>query len=246
MLDKRGVKFMSPQPNRAAAHTMQEHGLAIAPRPESMYAAGKQERKSPVEFFSFDAEYVQRLSEGDPATERHFAEYFGSLLLIKLRGRLKWSQDIEDLRQEVFLRVLRSLRTGSGLHEPSRLGAYVNAVCNNVVFEHFRQRSRVTQLDVRASELRESGSDPEQELVTEESQFQVRKLIGELSERDRGILRAVFLEERDKDAVCREYGVRRDYLRVLLHRAKNRFRHLLFAGGESVASQEAASSGYAQ
>jgi RNA polymerase sigma-70 factor (ECF subfamily) len=37
-------------------------------------------------------------------------------------------------------------------------------------------------------------------------------------------LRAVFLEERDKDEVCTELGVDRDYLRVLLHRAKASFR----------------------
>jgi RNA polymerase sigma-70 factor (ECF subfamily) len=37
-------------------------------------------------------------------------------------------------------------------------------------------------------------------------------------------LQAVFLEERDKDEVCTELGVDRDYLRVLLHRAKGSFR----------------------
>jgi RNA polymerase sigma-70 factor (ECF subfamily) len=37
-------------------------------------------------------------------------------------------------------------------------------------------------------------------------------------------LRAVFLDERDKDEICTELGVDRDYLRVLLHRAKASFR----------------------
>jgi RNA polymerase sigma-70 factor (ECF subfamily) len=52
----------------------------------------------------------------------------------------------------------------------------------------------------------------------------VRHVLDDLSERDRGLLRAVFLEERDKDEVCTELGVDRDYLRVLLHRAKGSFR----------------------
>jgi len=34
------------------------------------------------------------------------------------------------------------------------------------------------------------------------------------------------LEEKEKDAVCREFGVDRDYLRVLLHRAKDKFKGL--------------------
>jgi RNA polymerase sigma-70 factor (ECF subfamily) len=37
----------------------------------------------------------------------------------------------------------------------------------------------------------------------------------------------IFIEERDKDDVCRELGIDRDYLRVLLHRAKMRCREAL-------------------
>ncbi len=48
--------------------------------------------------------------------------------------------------------------------------------------------------------------------------------MAQLSEKDRQLLRAIFLEEKEKDQVCREFGVDRDYLRVLLHRAKNNFR----------------------
>ncbi len=38
------------------------------------------------------------------------------------------------------------------------------------------------------------------------------------------MLRSVFFDETDRDEVCRELGVDRQYLRVLLHRAKNSFR----------------------
>jgi RNA polymerase sigma-70 factor (ECF subfamily) len=34
------------------------------------------------------------------------------------------------------------------------------------------------------------------------------------------------LEEKDKDEVCEQFGVDRDYFRVLLHRAKDKFRVL--------------------
>jgi len=46
----------------------------------------------------------------------------------------------------------------------------------------------------------------------------------DLDPRDRSLLQAVFLEERDRDEVCREFGVDRDYLRVMLHRAKQEFK----------------------
>lgn len=180
-----------------------------------------------MDFFSFDGEYVRRLTEGDPETERHFVSYFSPLLLIKLKQRLRSREELEDLRQEVFLRVLRALRQGSGLQRPECLGAYVHSICNNVVLEYFRGKSKAEQWDERAEEPRDPGVGIERELVTEEKSQQTRRLIEGLSPKDRYLLRAIFLDERDKDAVCLEQGVGRDYLRVLLHRAKKRFRQLL-------------------
>src|SRR6202008_1838581 len=93
------------------------------PATGSVYARETQERPRSLEFFPFDAGYVRRLTEGDAETERHFVCYFSPLLLIKLRQRLRSHEQLEDLRQEVFLRVFRSLRQGTGLHCPERLGA---------------------------------------------------------------------------------------------------------------------------
>jgi RNA polymerase sigma-70 factor (ECF subfamily) len=52
----------------------------------------------------------------------------------------------------------------------------------------------------------------------------VRSILAELPERDRRVLKAVFFEERDKDEICRDFGIDRDYLRVLVHRAKQSFK----------------------
>jgi RNA polymerase sigma-70 factor, ECF subfamily len=207
--------------------------LVVAHRSEYMYPSGKQERRSRLEFFSFDGEYVRRLSEGDPEVERHFIDYFSGLLLVKLRYRLQSDQEVDDLRQEVFLRVLTTLRAGSGLQQPERLGAFVYAVCNNVVLEHLRTKRRADQFSDDMPEPHQPNADLEGDMVSEQSLRQVRALISELPVKDRSILRAVFLEERDKDDVCREFGVGRDYLRVLLHRAKNRLGKLVKEGAAS-------------
>ena len=52
----------------------------------------------------------------------------------------------------------------------------------------------------------------------------VRHVLEELPERDRRVLKELFLEERDKDDICRDFGIDRDYLRVLVHRAKQTFK----------------------
>jgi RNA polymerase sigma-70 factor (ECF subfamily) len=63
-------------------------------------------------------------------------------------------------------------------------------------------------------------------LVTRQTCQQVRQVLEQLPDKDRRLLRALFLEEKEKDEVCREFGVDRNYLRVLLHRAKQSFRAL--------------------
>jgi RNA polymerase sigma-70 factor (ECF subfamily) len=53
--------------------------------------------------------------------------------------------------------------------------------------------------------------------------MQVQRVLAKLPAKDQKILRAVFFEQRDKNEVCMELGVSREYLRVLLHRAKQQF-----------------------
>jgi RNA polymerase sigma-70 factor, ECF subfamily len=194
--------------------------------PERQAPASPRERCNQ---YAFDAEYVRKLVAGDHETETHFVEYFSGLLFAKLRFHLRSWQDIQDFQQEVFLRVLRTLRQGEGLRQPERLGAFVNAVCSNIIFEHFRQKSRLVQFEEHAPEPRDLRTDLERDLVNEETRRRVRELIDELAPRDRNILRATVLEEREADSVCREFGVSKGHLRVLLHRARLRFRRLTFA-----------------
>jgi RNA polymerase sigma-70 factor (ECF subfamily) len=177
--------------------------------------------------FNFDANYVRRLTDGDADTEQHFQAYFGRLLLIKLRYRLRSPNEILDARQETLMRVLASLRQKRSLEHPERLGAFVNAVCNNVLLEMGRASKRTVSLDetMEADGWAPVAPDnPEVSFVTAEQQSRVRDVLGQLPERDQRLLREVFLNEEDKDVICQQFGVDRQYLRVLLHRAKARFR----------------------
>lgn len=179
--------------------------------------------RSRLKLHDFDEAYLRRLAAGDPATEEHFFEYFGPLIRIKLRWRVRQREGIDDICQETFLRVLRTVRSpGEGVRH---LGAYVFGVCNNVMLEHFRASTRHPQIAEAAPEAPDLGIDAEVLLLSAEQQARVRRVIDSLPDkRDRYVLRALFVEERDKDELCAELGVDRNYLRVLLHRAKQQFK----------------------
>ncbi|HET7437122.1 MAG TPA: sigma-70 family RNA polymerase sigma factor [Thermoanaerobaculia bacterium] len=177
-----------------------------------------------MEFFPFDAEYVERLRAGDAAVEAHFDEYFRKLLLIKLRRAGASPSLIADATQETLYRVLDIVRTPGGIHEPERLGAFVNSVCNNYLHEHHRKHSRFDALSDKVIETAPSKDDPEHDFATKETCAAVRAVLDRMPEKDAQLLRAVFVDERDKDDVCAELGIDRDYLRVLLHRALKQFK----------------------
>jgi RNA polymerase sigma-70 factor, ECF subfamily len=180
-----------------------------------------------LQFQDFDQAYVERLRAGDFRTQEHFVIYFSELIQLKLRSRLRTPQAIEDVRQETFARVLTALRSPGGIRQPERLGAFVNSICNNVLLEHYRATSRDSSLeDEPDPDLPDPVTDVLGAVAIRQMQEKVREILEDMPEKDRRLIRAVFLEERDKDEVCEEIGVDRDYLRVLLHRAKQSFKSL--------------------
>ena len=180
-----------------------------------------------MNFDTFDSSYIDRLRSGDQVTEKHFVTYFSELITLKLRSRLKSHQDVEDVKQETFARTMALLRSESGIRHAERLGALVNSICNNVLLEQYRSSRRTEPLeDATADLLVDRAPNALSSAISQSTGKAVRTVLEGLNERDRKMLRAVFLEERDKDAICQELGVDRDYLRVLLHRAKASFREL--------------------
>ena len=176
-----------------------------------------------MEFRTFDADYIQKLTAADPETESHFSAYFGKFIFLKLRARRVSPDVVEDVRQETLLRVLKTLRQGSGIDQPERFGGFVSTVCNNVLLEYLHKQSRHPPVDENQPEPADDSIDLDAGLVNEQRKRAVGRALDELAERDREILRLVFFEEMDRAEICRRMSVDGEYLRVLLHRAKSRF-----------------------
>lgn len=183
--------------------------------------------------FEFDGAYIDRLVVGEPETESHFVRYFGDLLTLKLRSRLRSPALIEDARQETFRRVLTTLKEKGGLTSAGSLGAFVNSVCNNVLFECYRAGAKVQQLAEDHDQADDRRPSAETGVMAAEQRERVRQALAALPDKEREILRWLFFEERDKDEICRELNVDRNYLRVLLHRAKAKFRDRFLESNEA-------------
>ena len=176
-----------------------------------------------LDFHQFTESYLHGLRAQDVTTEAHFVSYFSRILQSKLRRRLGCPEHIKDVQQETLLRAWAAVRAEGGIRQPERFGAFVSSVCNNILRESYRSRARTKALDDLQTDPIDPTLAPDGVLLAAETRKQVQQVLARLDVKDRKILRAVFFEQRDKDEVCGELGVSREYLRVLLHRAKKEF-----------------------
>ncbi|HJT53424.1 MAG TPA: sigma-70 family RNA polymerase sigma factor [Candidatus Angelobacter sp.] len=176
-----------------------------------------------LQLLNFDAGYLNALRRGEPDTERHFFEYFSPLIRRKLRKYLHSAELIEEAKQETFVRVLAAVRSRSGVRHPERFGAFVHAVCRNVALEIWRQERRFVALDEVDEDSPGPFRSPHSLAEAGEARERVKMVLAELSSFDRQLLEAAFMHEEERHLLCRRLGVSRPHLRVLLHRARQRF-----------------------
>lgn len=175
----------------------------------------------------FDEDYLCALRDRNPDAESLLISHFTRPVQQKLRARLRSPELIQDACQETFLRVIDYFGSGKTLKDPGSLPAFVHSVCHNVALELLRKHTRQSQVAENAPDMPDTGPGPEKQFAALERSALVGRILGEMNEKDRQLLRRVFLDEEDKDQVCREFAVDRNYLRVLLHRACIRFRSVL-------------------
>jgi RNA polymerase sigma factor (sigma-70 family) len=173
---------------------------------------------------AFDDAYLEALQRHDPVIEEHLVCHFSKTLKGHLRRRLRCPEAVEDGTQETLFRVLTYFRAGKTLRAPGNLPAFVNSVSSNVSRELLRAEGRDEPLDCDHDHAPDLRDNPELEVIARERAQTVRQTLVQLPLKDQQILESVFLKEADKDQVCEEFCTTREHLRVLLYRARRRFR----------------------
>jgi RNA polymerase sigma-70 factor (ECF subfamily) len=146
-------------------------------------------------------------------------------LRLKLRYKVLYHvghgcADVDDLVQESLARFIRAEQRQQ-IRNTEEFGAFLNGVCRNVILEYRRRMRREPNLD-QDMPIPDTGVRPEAEIL--ELRDAIDSGLAELAERDRTILRALYLEGREKDEICREWNMTDAQFRVVLFRARERFR----------------------
>ncbi len=151
-------------------------------------------------------------------------------LRLKLRFKVSYEvgfacPDIEDIVQETVARFLVASQNDK-IRNHEAAGAFVNGVCRNVISE-YRRRSH------RDEPMPDVVPEPPGRSLAEADLFELRQAISQglaqLPDRDRRILRAFYLEEKTKEEILEQTGLTDQNFRVILFRAKEKFRAIYMA-----------------
>ena len=133
-----------------------------------------------------------------------------------------------DILQDAAVTTLEKLRNGEIAH-PENLGGYLYRVALNHLRNHRRKdRSAISSADA-LDELPASENDAAWDDVRgRQWATAARRMLEEMPlARDRDMLVRFYLDDEDRETICRELGLSEEHFNRVIFRARNRFRELI-------------------
>ncbi|WP_317930331.1 sigma-70 family RNA polymerase sigma factor [Halioxenophilus sp. WMMB6] len=189
-----------------------------------MSVHGKGLDDTDLDRLSYEA-LVDQIQAGNAKAEMQMVNRFAHGLRVMLSR--KCSPDVaEDVSQETWRVVIEKVRNGD-LRQPDRLPAFIHQIARNQVVMYFRKHSD-TQEQPDDNDLVSPGLNPEQTYEINQLQQYVRDLIEQLdTPRDREILMRFYVQEEEKEEICKDLDLSSQHFNRVIYRAKMRMRSYL-------------------
>jgi RNA polymerase sigma factor (sigma-70 family) len=215
------------EPNMIQVLTQELPGapLALASAGTSSPPASSESDAS--EQYAAWAELVERIQAGETDGMAELYELFSRGIRFYLCRQLG-PQELDDKVHDTFVVVVQAIRRGE-LREPQRLMGFVRTIVRRQVAAHIDKvvQSRREQADLDASaRVADPRGNPEEDAMFQQRIELIRRVLRELSRRDREILTRFYLHEESQEQICREMALSETQFRLLKSRAKARFGEL--------------------
>lgn len=173
-----------------------------------------------------EAELAQRIEAGDTLAEEQLFRRYSKGLRLMLIARSKCPAKSDDACQEAFSICIQRIRNGE-LRDHARLKSFLYSTASNVLRDIHRREDRFAtwnpELDTRTED--EAASKI---IFDKQRNMLIARLIQELpTERDRDVLTKFYLEETERDELCKQLNIDSVHFSRVIFRAKQRLKVLL-------------------
>jgi RNA polymerase sigma-70 factor (ECF subfamily) len=187
-----------------------------------------------------DFELIKRARDGDHSAFTQVVHAYRKRILGTIARLIGRPEDVEDVGQEVFVRLffsLDQLRTPE-VFEPWLYRLTINSAYDYLRKQRRRHESRMSDLSEQQVVLADAAAGTRQD-ETEQYHKRIREtvdaLLGSLSEQDRILLTLKEIEGLSLKELEKVYGVNENALKVRLFRARQRVLRMYQAPEETAA-----------
>lgn len=184
-----------------------------------------------------EKDLIKRCRNGDRKAFADLVDRY-KVIVFNLVDRMIFDKAlVEDLAQEVFIRVYQGL---PGFREESRLSTWIYRIAYNVcAAELDRARHRVDFVSIHEEEdgerprldLRDAGQDPEALFSRIDFRWTIQRLLDRLPPRYKAILTLFYLEEMSYEEIGEIMALPMGTVKTHLHRAKQALRDMIVEEG---------------
>jgi len=155
------------------------------------------------------------------------------VLLRLVRRKLRDRDLAADLVNEAVAICLEHVRTGKLVKVDQGIAGYVFKVSMNLLRNYARNKNNASDVRADASALETLAGAPERDDSDDQRLKELtREMLESLSmPRDRIIVERFYLDEEDKESICRDLGVTSAQFNLVISRARQRMRRLLDTRG---------------
>ena len=140
-----------------------------------------------------DKELVLRYRDGDVASFRILVDRYQNKIYSYVLMLVKDKQLADDIFQDTFLKIIRTIKAGV-YKEEGKFIQFAMRIAHNLIIDHFRKAKRLPMVDPTKEDYDMLDNarfmDPsiEEQLVTEQTYDDVRKMIEFLPDEQREVL----------------------------------------------------------
>jgi RNA polymerase sigma-70 factor (ECF subfamily) len=167
--------------------------------------------------------WAEAVAQGDIKASDKLFKYFYPAIYRYIRSRLRSTETVEDLTQDVFLKVARNIKQFD--QKRGHFTAWIWQIARNVLTDHFRAHGRRLEDAASARDLDlDTFSGDEEAPETGEEFKKIMTLITEYSEDDQELFRLRYVAEVSYEEMAEITGRSENALRVALHRIREKLK----------------------
>ncbi len=176
-----------------------------------------------------EAEIIELLREQDERGMEELLTHYGPLMRYIIKPILHDSHDMEDCLSETAMRIWENLDTYD--EEKGSFAAWVTAITRNTALNMLRKKNR-HQADEIDGEPQSSEPTPEEIVLREERQRELRRALGRLNQKERNLFYRKYYYLQSTAKIAAEMGMTERSVEGKLYRIKKKLRKMMGGDGD--------------